>query len=64
MRLVAIRDWPGGQGWFDTTQYRLVPPEGVVLHWSRYLDVAIAAVIAPLSWIVPMETAEMWAVAI
>ncbi len=64
MRLVVIRDWLGGQGWYDPVQYRLMPPEGVVMHWSRYLDAAIAAIIVPLSWFVPIDTAEMWAVAI
>lgn len=43
MRLVSVRDFLNGQGWFDTTQYRLVPPEGVSLHWSRLIDAPIAA---------------------
>ena len=64
MRLVMIRDWLNGQDWFDTTQYRLVPPDGVLMHWSRYLDVAIAAFIFPLSFVFPMEQAELIAVAI
>jgi asparagine N-glycosylation enzyme membrane subunit Stt3 len=64
LRLVMVRDWIGGQGWFDMTQYRLLPPEGVVMHWSRYIDVGIAAIIVPLSWLVPMDTAEQLAVTI
>ena len=45
MRLLQVRDWIGGQSWFDVTQYRLNPPAGVVMHWSRLVDVPIAAVI-------------------
>ncbi|HEY7006039.1 MAG TPA: hypothetical protein VH392_06090 [Sphingomicrobium sp.] len=45
MRLLQVRDWIGGQSWFDVTQYRLNPPHGVVMHWSRLVDVPIAAVI-------------------
>jgi hypothetical protein len=45
MRLLQVRDWIGGQSWFDVTQYRLNPPDGVVMHWSRLVDVPVAAVI-------------------
>ena len=57
-RMVMVRDWIAGQSWFDTTQYRMVPPEGVSMHWSRYIDAGIAAIIVPASWFVPMQTAE------
>jgi hypothetical protein len=58
MRLVEVRDWLGGQGWFDMIQHRLLPPEGVSMHWSRYVDAGIAALLVPLSWVLPMELAE------
>lgn len=45
MRLLQVRDWIGGQSWFDVTQYRVNPPAGVPMHWSRLVDVPIAAVI-------------------
>ncbi len=64
MRLLTVRDWIAGQGWYDVMQYRLLPPDGVELHWSRYIDVGIAAIIVPLSYFVPMETAEMLAATI
>jgi hypothetical protein len=41
MRLVEVRDWLGGQSWFDLTQRRLNPPDGVVMHWSRLIDLPI-----------------------
>ncbi|HQY44971.1 MAG TPA: hypothetical protein PK450_12425, partial [Paracoccaceae bacterium] len=37
-RLQEVRDWLGGQSWFDTRQYRILPPEGISIHWSRYVD--------------------------
>ncbi len=45
MRLQQVRDWLAGQNWFDVTQYRVNPPQGLPMHWSRLLDVPIAAVI-------------------
>lgn len=45
MRLLQVRDWLGGQSWFDVTQYRLNPPSGGPMHWSRIIDLPIAAVI-------------------
>lgn len=64
MRLLSVRDWIAGQGWYDVAQYRALPPEGVSLHWSRYIDLGIAAIIWPLSLIFPMETAELLAASI
>ncbi|MEO8531320.1 MAG: hypothetical protein ABI459_08850, partial [Deltaproteobacteria bacterium] len=58
MRLVVVRDWLAGQSWFDTQQYRLLPPDGVSMHWSRYVDAGIAAVLVPLSWVVSAAQAE------
>jgi hypothetical protein len=45
MRLAQVRDWLAGQSWFDVTQYRLNPPGGGPMHWSRLVDVPIGAVI-------------------
>ena len=45
MRLVQVHDFLAGQGWFDLTQYRLNPPEGVVMHWSRLVDLPLAALV-------------------
>ena len=45
LRLQQVRDWLGGQSWFDVTQYRMNPPLGGPMHWSRLVDVPIAAVI-------------------
>lgn len=58
MRLMQIRAWLAGQGWFDMTQYRVLPPEGISLHWSRYVDLGISAILVPLSKVFPATLAE------
>lgn len=45
MRLVEIRDFVGGQGWYDLVQHRLNTPYGAEMHWSRLVDAPIAALI-------------------
>jgi len=42
MRFVQVRDLLAGQNWFDLTQYRLNPPHGVPMHWSRLVDLPLA----------------------
>lgn len=59
MRLVQVRDWLAGQGWFDVRQYRVLPPEGIPMHWSRYLDVGIAAVLTGAAAVLPLPAAEL-----
>lgn len=63
-RLVTVRDWLSGQGWFDTTQYRLMPPEGVSMHWSRYVDAPIGGLILFFGLFMAPGQAEMLAVAV
>jgi hypothetical protein len=58
MRLLSVRDWLNGQGWFDMSNGRVLPPEGVSLHWSRYVDFGIAGVIGALSVFMPAPQAE------
>lgn len=43
MRLQQVRDLLAGQPWFDVTQYRMNPPAGAAMHWSRLVDVPLAA---------------------
>lgn len=62
MRLVQVRDLLAGQGWFDLHQYRVAPPDGIPMHWSRLVDLPIAGMIALLCPLFGPETAE-WAVA-
>ncbi|HEY0917694.1 MAG TPA: hypothetical protein VGD93_00620, partial [Devosia sp.] len=43
MRLAVVEDFLAGQGWFDTVQHRLDTPYGSDMHWSRLVDLPIAA---------------------
>lgn len=59
LRLVQVRDLLGGQGWFDLTQHRIDAAHGgVAMHWSRLVDLPIAAVILLLSPLLGTSPAE------
>ena len=45
MRLVVVRDFLAGQGWYDNVQHRMNTPIGAELHWSRLADLPLAALI-------------------
>lgn len=45
LRLLQVRDWLAGQGWFDLRQHRLAPAGGADIHWSRLVDLPLAGVI-------------------
>ncbi|WP_160007304.1 hypothetical protein [Rhizobium sp. 18055] len=45
MRLVEVRDFLNGQGWFDLMQYRMGLGQGTLMHWSRLIDLPIATLI-------------------
>ncbi|HEY0124125.1 MAG TPA: hypothetical protein VGC14_20660 [Rhizobium sp.] len=58
MRLVEVRDFLGGQGWFDMMQYRLGLDGGTLMHWSRFIDLPIASLIAFFRLFLAPERAE------
>ncbi len=43
-RLTQVMNWLAGQGWYDLGQPRLSPGDGTVIHWSRLVDLPLAAV--------------------
>lgn len=61
MRLQQIRDWLGGQGFADLTQYRL-GDNGVAMHWSRLADLVPAGIIVALQGTIGRHAAELVAV--
>lgn len=63
LRLVQLRDLLAGQSWFDTTQYRMNPPNGAPMHWNRLIELPLAAIIIPLSPIFGAPLAERIAAA-
>ena len=42
MRLVEVREFLAGRGWFDMHEFRLDPPTGYDTHWSRLIDAGLA----------------------
>ncbi len=58
MRLVEVRDFLNGQGWFDLMQYRMGLGNGTLMHWSRLIDLPIAALIKFFGLFLPQERAE------
>jgi hypothetical protein len=64
MRIMQVRALLNGQGWFDLRQYRLNPPYGANIHWSRLVDLPIAGLILALRPFLGGAGAERWAVAI
>ncbi|MDM8167538.1 hypothetical protein [Roseovarius sp.] len=61
MRFLSVRALLEGQAWYDMTQYRMLPPAGLDLHWSRYVDAPIAALVWVAAQVVPMAQAEAFA---
>ncbi len=59
LRLVQLRDFLSGQSWFDNNQYRLNAPYGAPMHWSRLIELPLAAIIYMLRPLVGQPTAEM-----
>jgi hypothetical protein len=58
MRLVEVRDLIGGQSWFDLFQYRMDPPSGLSMHWSRLIDAPLAGLILLLKPFLGTHDAE------
>jgi hypothetical protein len=64
LRMVQLRDFLGGQSWFDTTQYRMNPPGGAPMHWSRLIELPLAAIVILLTPLFGTAAAEMAAAAL
>ena len=58
MRMAEVRDFLNGQGWFDMTAWRLDPPHGVFMHWTRIVDVPIAMLVRFFEMFTAQEMAE------
>lgn len=64
MRIMQVRALIAGQDWFDLRQHRLNPPFGADIHWSRLVDLPIAAIKLALAPFVGGPVAEKAAVAL
>jgi hypothetical protein len=64
MRMMQVRGLLHGQDWFDLRQYRLNPPFGANIHWSRLVDLPIAGLILLLQPFVGGPKAQLIAAGI
>ena len=64
MRMMQVRALLEGQGWYDLRQYRLNPPFGADIHWSRLVDLPIAAIKLLLMPLIGGASAEKVAVTV
>jgi hypothetical protein len=64
MRMMQVRALLHGQDWFDLRQYRLNPPYGANIHWSRFVDLPIAGLILLLQPFVGGPKAQLIAAGI
>lgn len=64
MRIMQVRALLGGQDWYDLRQHRLNPPTGADIHWSRLVDLPIAALKLVFTPLLGGRSAEMVAVAV
>lgn len=58
MRLVEVRGFLAGHGWFDLAEPRLAPPAGYETHWSRLIDAGLAGLLVLFSQFVDAALAE------
>ena len=65
LRMAQVRAWFGGQGWYDLVQHRFDPAHGGGnIHWSRLVDLPLAAIILILKPLIGGADAERIAVAV
>ena len=64
MRISQVRALLHGQGWYDLRQYRLNPPFGANIHWSRLVDLPLVGLILLLRPLLGGAEAERIAVAV
>jgi hypothetical protein len=63
MRLLEVRDWLSGQSWWDVGQHRLNGGD-FAMHWSRLVDLPIAAAMIMLDPFFAPDTANRIAMTI
>jgi hypothetical protein len=63
IRMAQVRGLLNGQGWYDLRQYKLDPPGGASIHWTRLVDLPIAGIILAVRPFTDWLTAEKIAAA-
>jgi hypothetical protein len=64
MRLVQMREWMDGKGWYDLKETRVDPPRGMLSHWPRLIELPMAGAIRALGLVVDPDLAERVVVAV
>jgi hypothetical protein len=65
LRMAQVRALLGGQGWYDLIQHRFDPAHGGAdIHWSRLVDLPLAAIILLMKPLVGGADAERIAVGV
>jgi hypothetical protein len=64
MRISQVRALLDGQDWYDLRQYKLNPPAGANIHWSRLVDLPLAGLILLFRPLVGGADAERIAIAV
>ena len=64
MRIMQVRALLAGQDWYDLRQYRMDPPFGADIHWSRIVDLPIAGLRLLFGLFTDGPSAERAAVAV
>jgi len=64
LRFAQVQALLHGQGWYDLRQHRIDPPQGISVHWSRLVDLPIAALMLILRPLIGGQEAARWACAI
>ena len=59
LRLVMLREFLAGKGWFDLAVLRLDPPHGSELHWSRLIDAGLGLLFRLSAFMVEPARAEL-----
>ncbi len=62
VRILEVRNWLNGQGFFDLFLHRANPPYGASMHWSRISDAPLALMQLVLRPFVGIDSAEKMAV--
>ena len=58
VRLLQVRAWLDGAGWFDTSLSKIGGATPLVSHWSRLIDLPIGMLVALFSLVLPLDAAE------
>jgi hypothetical protein len=58
LRLMQVRELLAGASWFEVTTMALGGKGGLVSHWSRLIDLPLAALLSLLKLVLPVARAE------